>query len=532
VSARGTGAASGLPVLRWFGLVGTATWAQTLDPALVTDTISAGILSMTDAGLVTFRPSGKVVPDLATWKVSKNHKVYTFTIRPNARFANGDPVTAEDAAYSISRALAKTTNSPTSLQNFSHIVGATKWNKGKAKRLQGVRVLNRRQLQVFLDAPIAFFLGALANTSNMLVLDKRIVAGHPAQTYLTNTCSAQQGAGPFTFQCRNTGTGLSSFYASGTTPQITLVPNKYYYGRKPHIVVNMRAIADTQTNYRDYQANGIDTASIPTADIARERGKPDYRQWQTLEVWYLSPDPKVPPFTNVHCRRAVAFAVDEATITDKILHGSEFAIHSVVPKGVLGYYTARDVPTYNPAQARAELRQCPGGIHNVKIAYQHTSSDWDNVYGSALPAMFQSVGIDIKAKPLTFNGWLQVVTQPQSKTGTAIAQNGLTAFSDPWNYATILLRGGEPFNSGEYNNLAYNRLVDKADITANPEDRARLYRQAQRIALNDGGYIPMGQQRGFGLIKPWVHGLIGNALFADGLGPANNDWSRVSVSKH
>jgi ABC-type transport system substrate-binding protein len=251
-----------------------------------------------------------------------------------------------------------------------------------------------------------------------------------------------------------------------------------------------------------------------------------------LEVWYLSPDPKVPPFTNVHCRRAVAYAVDESTITNKILHGSEFAIHSVVPKGVLGYYTAHDVPTYNPTQARAELKQCPGGIHNVKMAYQHTSSDWDNVYGSALPAMFQSVGIDIKGEPLTFNGWLQRVTQPQSKTGTAIAQNGLTAFADPWNYATILLRGGEPFNSGEYNNPAYNRLVDRADITTNPEDRARIYKQAQRIALNDGGYIPMGQTRDFALIKPWVHGLIGNALFPDGLGPANNDWSKVSVSKH
>jgi len=140
VTAQPVARSAALPVLNWYGLSGTSTWAQTLDSAMVTDTISGGILNMTDAGLVKYLPNGSVGPSLASaWRVSKDRKVYTFTIRSNARFANGDPVTAQAAAWSLTRSLSKATNSPTSLQNLSHIVGATRWNTGKAKSLQGVK---------------------------------------------------------------------------------------------------------------------------------------------------------------------------------------------------------------------------------------------------------------------------------------------------------------------------------------------------------------------------------------------------------
>jgi ABC-type transport system substrate-binding protein len=523
-------AGNSMPVLRWYGLSGTATWAQTLDPAMVTDTISGGILNMTDANLVKYLPDGTTKPYLATWKVSKNRKVYTFTIRKNARFANGDPVTAQDAAWSITRSLSKATNSPTSLQDLSFILGAPAWNSGKAKSLAGVKALNTRQVQITLSKPVAFFIGALAG-SNADVLDKRVVNGHPSQTYLTTTCSANQGAGPFTFKCRNKGTGMSSFYPAGTTPQITLVPNKYFFGPKPHITVNMRAIVNTDTNYRVFQANGIDVTDIPTADIATNRGKPGYYQYPTLQMWYLSPDPKVAPFTNVHCRLALSYAINYEAIDNQILHGSMTPLYDMVPKGVLGYYNGADNPHYNTTKAKAELAQCPGGIHNVKLVYMHTSSDWDNVYGNALPSMFGAVGIGVKGDPLPFNDWLKDVTQPQSKTNTAIAQNGLTAFPDPWNFCTILLRGGEPFNSGEYNNPAVNQILDRADVTANRQKRAQLYIKAQHMAIMDGGVMPIGQSIGYALVKPWVKGLVASATF-DELVPRNNDWSQVSVNPH
>jgi ABC-type transport system substrate-binding protein len=84
------------------------------------DSISAGTITMINASLAKFLPNGRVVPDLATWKESRNHRVYTFALRPNLRFNNGDPVMAQDAAFSLTRDLAKATNSPSALSYMGH----------------------------------------------------------------------------------------------------------------------------------------------------------------------------------------------------------------------------------------------------------------------------------------------------------------------------------------------------------------------------------------------------------------------------
>ncbi len=525
VLAQHTPAGSALPVLRWDGLAGTSTWAGTLDPPMSNDTISAGTIAMINASLIKFLPDGTIVPDLATWTESRNHRVYTFTLRPNLRFTNGDPVTAQDAVFSLTRDLAKATNSPSALSYMGHILGAKRLNAGKTNRLQGVKVLNARQLQIFLDKPVAFFLGQLAGQFSV-VLDPRIVAGKPATTFLTRTCAGNVGTGPFMFVCRNQHTGLDSFYPPGQTATMTLVPNPHYYGRKPHIKVIMRAIATTQVNFEDFQANGIDATSIPTPDIGRERGKPGFFQVPSLLIYYLTPDMVQPPFNNPHCARAIAYAINEDAINRQILHGSSFTVHSPVPKGLLGSFNNSSIPHYNPVRAKAEYAQCPGGIHDVQLTYAHTSTDLDNVYGSAIPAMWSAVGIHIAPKPVTFNDWINVVSQPMPKSHTLLTENNDGGLPDPWNFATVNLRVG-----GIYNNPTVNRLFDQADVAANPKRRAQLYIQGETVALNQGAMIPIGQSYGFAMVKPWIHGFVGSVAFGL-LEPKDDDWANISISHH
>jgi ABC-type oligopeptide transport system substrate-binding subunit len=511
-------------------MVGATGWPQTLDPAQVNDALSNDVSYMVYVGLVKLLPNGTVAPDLATWTVSKNHKVYTFTIRKNARFSNGDPVTAQDVKYSYTRALAKSTNSPISISYMGHILGATKLNNGKTNTLQGVKVLNSRQVQIFVDRPIAFFLSATTYPTNEIV-DPRVVAGKKPQTYLTQTCSGNVGAGPFEFQCQNASTGLSSFFPSGSTPSITLVPNPYYYGRKPHIRVTMSLIANTQTSYRVFQANGIDVTSIPTPDIAANSNRPGFYKYPFSLTDYITPNEAAPPFNNVHCRLAVAYAIDRDSINNKVLHGAQQSYYDVVPKGMFGYYPGNDNPHYNPAQAKAELAQCPSGIHNVLIPYAKTSSDVDNEY-AALQAMFQSAGIDIKAAPKTTNDWLTIVTQPMNKTHTLIVQNGnIEDYPDPQDYCTLLLRPGYPRDIGEFNDPTYNRLVDQGEVEFNRSKRLQLYIKAQHIALSTGAWISVGNANAYALVKPYVHGLVGSEAFYE-LIPKGNDWSNISISPH
>ena len=518
----------GVQTLRWYGLAGTASWANTLDPSQVTDSISNNIIGMVNAGLVKLLPSGNPTADLAKgWSVSANHKVYTFTLRPHLRFSNGDPLTAADVAWSIKRSLAPATHSPVALAYLGHIAGSSSFAAGKTKTLSGVKVLGPAKVQIKLDKPIAFFLKTLTYPTAD-VLDPRVVGGHPAQTYITDNCAANAGAGPFEFKCLGK-TGLTSFFPSGSTHSMTLVPNPHYYGQKPHIHVYMPALPDVQTNYRQFAAGGIDATGVPTSNVASVRGKTGFYQYPTSIVDYITPNEKAAPFNNVHCRLAVAYAIDRDAINKDILHGTQQSTYAVVPRGMLGYYAGANNPHYSLAMAKKELALCPGGIHNVTLTYQHTSVDIDAEY-AAVQSMLQAAGIGIKLDPLTFNSWLGVVGTSLQSTGHQITENlWIEDYPDPYDYSTLLLRGGQNYDIGGFNNPTYNKLVDRAAVEANPAKRAQMYEAAQHLALSQGAWITIGNANGYAMVNPKVHGFVGSEAFGI-LVPKGNNWANIHIS--
>jgi ABC-type transport system substrate-binding protein len=123
------------------------------DPHLdgIIDTfLNHGPASLWDADLVKIRPNGSPAPGLASWRISKNGRVYTFTIRKNARFANGHYVTASDAAFTLRRDLTPSIRGGLTdvAQFFGLIQGAEAYQSGKTKTLSGVKVLGRRLLRI------------------------------------------------------------------------------------------------------------------------------------------------------------------------------------------------------------------------------------------------------------------------------------------------------------------------------------------------------------------------------------------------
>jgi peptide/nickel transport system substrate-binding protein/oligopeptide transport system substrate-binding protein len=517
-------------VLRWYGNAGSADWVATLDPALVSDSISIYAIDMVNANLVKLDyPSLKVIPDLASrWTVTPNHQVYTFFIRKNARFSNGDDVTAADVKWSITRSLLPATKSPVALTYLPRIVGAAAVAAGKTKNLSGVRVIARKVVQIFLDKPIAYFLGTLSYPTAD-VLDPKVVAGKASGGYLLNTCSANQGAGQFKFVCLNNSTGKSSFYPSGHSPYMDWVANPYYYGRKPTIRVHAPFYADTEANWRAYQGGDVDVTGVPTADLSTARKLRGFAEAPLLDTDYITPNQSEQPFNNVHCRLAVAYAIDRVGITTQLLHGTEIPAYDIVPKGLLGYFGREsDVPYYNPLRAKQELSQCPGGIKNVTMTYQNTSADLTHEY-DAIRANLAAIGADVTMKPLTFNAWLKVVAQNMNvtKTQEQITENlWIQDYPDPQDWLEQLLVTGENYDIGNYSNPTYDKLVFEGNVQLNPAARAQLYHKAQVIALQDGAWIAVGQQIAPYVINPRVHGLLATG---NSVQPLGNDWANVTV---
>jgi ABC-type transport system substrate-binding protein len=252
-----------------------------------------------------------------------------------------------------------------------------------------------------------------------------------------------------------------------------------------------------------------------------------------LDVWYIVPNTQMAPFDDVHCRLAVAYAIDRAAIARYVLGGAQRATYAVVPRGMLGYYAGRDNPHYNPARARAELARCPGRTTAFGLIYPSGKgyTDVEHIY-AAIAALLRSVGLNVTPKPLSGGAWYTIVAQPLDRTQTRLVRNSWQEdYPDPQDYCSLLLWSGAPFSVGGWHNAAYDRLVDAADVEPDPARRAQLYVRAQHLALSQGAFISLTNWVNSRLIKPYVHGLVGSEAY-DELGPRDGDWSNVWIGKH
>jgi ABC-type oligopeptide transport system substrate-binding subunit len=525
-SSSGPSSTGSRPLLRLDYFVAEPTLASTLDPAQVSGSTEADTIALVNANLVKILPSGKIAPDLATWSVDSSRKVYTFTIRPNAKFVNGDPVTAADAAYSIRRALAPATVSRVAMTYLGDIQGAAEYNAGHATTLSGVTVVNDRTLRITLDRPIAYFLYTLAYPTAD-VLDKRVVEGKPASStnnFLTNNCPGNQGAGPFKFVCHGTG-----FYPTGETPKYDLVPNPNYYGAKPTVNLELPGVSTIDVAYKMYQAGQLDTSPVPTVYLNKWKGSPQLLTFPTSIVTYLTPNTKAAPFSNTHCRLAAAYAIDRETIANDVLHGASRAFYGVVPEGMLGFIGKSGVPTYDLQKARYEFAQCPYKSTPVTIKYPTGSSDADATY-LAVAHMLTQVGFKASAAPIAVHQWLTDVSEPLSASNTTLIRNGWQQdYPDPQDYVTLLLNSSSNYDIGQWKNDTFDRLTNQADVTGNTARRAQMYERAQKIALNDGAWISLTNALGHQVVSPKVHGLVGTSAYGD-LVPKDGNWANVSVS--
>ncbi|GAC1634291.1 MAG: ABC transporter substrate-binding protein [Chloroflexota bacterium] len=526
-----------LPTLRLSYFSGQVALANTLDPAIVSSGIDADAIALTNANLVHILPNGQVEPDLATWKIGEDRLSYTFTIRRDARFGNGHWVTAQDAVFSLERALAPSTRSPVAMMYLGLIQGARGFNAGKSRTISGLKILDPRRLQIRITKRVAYFLGPLSYPTADL-LDRSVVSnrsiGNPdtfTDNYITNACTANQGAGPFRFVCHDGSSRRHSFYA-GTRPMYTLEPNPFYYGRRPRIRIELPGNQSVEATYRDYLAGRIDTSAVPTVFVRRWKGqRGQHLEYPSSWVDFLTPNVRTAPFDNLHCRLALAYAIDRETIAKNVDLGTRSALYDVVPRGMFGYFPSTNTPHYNPVRARAELARCPGRTIPFQLPYASTAygEDFVNQF-SAIQGMLTAIGMNVKLKRLSQKVWASIVIRPLAQGPYQIVGNEwLQDYPDPQDYCSLLLRSGQRNNIGAWHDSAYDRLVDQADVARDRKTRMKLYIRAQHIALGQGAWISVTQHIAMQLVKPYVHGLVGTEAYND-LVPRGYDWANVWLS--
>ena len=259
----------------------------TLDPHLSGDTTSAFLVVEIFSGLVTYSTDLQLVPDLAeSWTISKDGLVYTFNLRPDAKFHDGKPVTAHHFKWSIERAANPDTASPVAETYLNDIVGAQEVLDGNATEMSGIEVLGDHTLQITIDAPKAYFLAKLTY-STAFVLDRENV-----ESGGRNWADNPNGTGPFKLKEYRIG------------ERIVLERNELYY-REPAFVETVFMNLAGGQSMAMYENDEIDVTGISLFDIDRilDPSEPLNKELVIaapgFSVGYIGFNTNVPPFDDV-----------------------------------------------------------------------------------------------------------------------------------------------------------------------------------------------------------------------------------------
>ena len=518
--ASNTGAPSRSGVLRW-SLEGINE-LPALDPPLAGASQSVGVISLVFEGLVRLDSNLNIAPAGAeSWDVKDGGKTFIFHIRKDLKFANGDPVTAEDFAYSLNRAFGPDFANGNAGYYLSNIVGATDVTEGKAPSISGVKVIDPQTLEIDLQIPSVYFLYQLTFPASFVVPKKAVDASPQAWT------DKAYGTGPFMVE------------EWKHNQSVTLVPNPNYWLGKPQLTrIEMPFIQDAATALKLYQTGELDimgSYNFPTDQISQVASNPDFKQVNQFFVTYIGFNNARAPFNDVKVRQAFAKAVDKATLINKVLEGAVVQADTIIPPGRPGYNaSAANIQALNVADAQKLLSDAgfPGGKDFPKVALAINNQDPNYAkIAAALQQMWKEnlgVTVDINTEELAkFNDDLTATANnPEDPAAFSFYISVWGAdYPDPQNFVSQQLRTGVGNNNGHYSNAEFDKLVDQADVETDQATRLKLYQQAEQIALTEVGWLPLYYGKANILMRSTVQGLV---ITPQGIIP-KEDWTKVTV---
>ncbi len=317
---------------------------DSLDPTQDTDENSLLALNMIYSGLVRLDKDLNVIPDQATWTISADRKVYTFTLKTGLTFSDGTPLTAQSYVFSLTRALSPSVNSPDALLFLGDIAGATAVNAGKAQTLSGVKALNPQTLQITLSNPADYFLQTLANPLTFPI-NQQLIKQYGDPEWANHVVNHSAGSGPF----------LVTEWRHNT--KIVLQPNPHYYG--PHTRLNevdMIFAVDQHDAFQAYQGGQYNFVwNILSTDLTAARGLSGFTSQSQLETDAIFFNTQAPPFDQLAVRQAFAYAIDKNVLAQSALNNSVIPAPTIIPTGIPGYQPTLSGLSFDRAKALATL---------------------------------------------------------------------------------------------------------------------------------------------------------------------------------
>jgi peptide/nickel transport system substrate-binding protein/oligopeptide transport system substrate-binding protein len=480
----------------------------TLDPALSTDNLSEAVVMNVFRGLVFMDPETlRVRPSIASsWTISEDRLRYVFSLRDDVRFHNGRGVTADDVRYSFERLLREETSSPRRFV-LEPVAGATAFTEGKSDTIAGLEVIDERTVALRLSKPFAPFLGMLTMAAAALV--PREVYDDPDAGYLR----APVGCGPF----RVTRWEQSNFIELRAF-------DEYFEGRPQLDRVLVRIIENRESALQEYRAGGLDSldeAPGPDAGAVHAELQDEILRYPYIATGYIGFNTALPPFRdNATLRKAFNYAVDKTYLWEVLMPGGNTPARGIIPPGIPGHDA--DLPGYphDPERARRLLAEAgyPGGEGLPEVTLWVNTSEDNRRIAQQIQADLRVVGVALKIREVDWGSYLQAVTGTTEQPGEAqmFRFGWFLDYPDADAILRLTLHSaniGPLGNFFRYDNPEFDRLVDEALVLTDPDARAALYREAERMAvMEDAVWLFLNYFQSATLFKPHVRGIVPTPL--------------------
>ncbi|WP_440617647.1 peptide ABC transporter substrate-binding protein [Cysteiniphilum sp. 6C5] len=393
---------------------------DSLDPARAQTNVAGQILGDIGEGLMSQNQKNEPVPGVAkSYTVSKDGLVYTFDLRKDAKWSNGEPVTASDFLYAFQRAVNPKTASEMAYK-LAPIQNAQAIMDGKKPISSlGVKVLDKYKIQITLDHPVYYFLSIMADPISFPVYKSGV-----------EKCGSKfftKGSGDCAY-ISNGAYHLKEWVPNG---HVTVTKNPYYWDAKSVHIKNVEflPIVDRMSAYSAYESGRADYVMyVPTGNLnaIKEKYKDQLKSTQWLDMEYIDFNLTQPPFKdNVKLRKALSLVINRKDIVKYVTKEGDTPLYSFFPSSIengiyqnVGYEW-RDWPMNKRIQLAQKLYAEAGYSkdHPLKISIQYNT---DEVHKKVMQAVAQmwnkTLGVESSLENSEFKVFL--------KTRQAHAYNG------------------------------------------------------------------------------------------------------------
>lgn len=477
---------------------------ETLDQHKTSINVESRPLKALFEGLVTIDPKGMVVPGMAeSWDVAEDGVTYTFNLR-DAKWSNGDPVTAGDFVYSLQRIMDPATGAKYATILYP-IKNAEQINKGDlAKEELAVAAIDDKTLEITLEAPTPFFISLLTHQTGLPV--------HPAsvEAHGSNFVRPENHVsnGPFK---------LDEFVPNS---HIKVVRNTNYYDTD-NVQIDtayFHSIEDRAAAMRRFEAGELHVVDeVPTEQMeyARNTFGDQLQVAPYLGTYYYALNHEDEALSSPDVRRALSMAIDREFLAEEVFAGTMTPAYSIVPPGIDNYgepafasYKGESI--IDREDKAIELLEAAGyGESNpLQLELRYNTNENHKNAAIAIADMWKPLGVEVSmlnTDVKTHYGHLRDGGDYQ------VARAGwIGDYSDPQNFLFLVESENTGFNYARFNNAEYDALMQKAAVTTDLEVRAGILKQAEEIFTAELPFIPLMHYSSKKLVSDKISGFEPN----------------------